>query len=150
MVAGGKRTTTKYSSSDSDYCLFAFHEQILNGWYVDSSAIAHMTMDETLFESLDEAPRRNVTIKRNGRCFDVLGIGQVNLSVMSAGKRTNIKLDNVLYVPDLQVSFLSVSAMVKKNFEVEFNKHRCLIKDSDGKIVCNATRSNGLYKLDVN
>ena len=60
----------------------------------------------------------------DGKLLNVLGIGQVRLSL-----ETSVVLKRVLYVPDLIVNLFSVRAATRNNCKVTFDKSRkCFIK----------------------
>ena len=63
-----------------------------------------------------------------------------------SGKVTNLNIQNALYVPELEENLLSVNQLIKKDFELHFNKNGCQIT-LNGKTVVDGTLIGKLYKI---
>jgi transposase InsO family protein len=113
------------------------HEQYLNcyfilpikdkRWIVDSGATSHMTSDRRLFTELEYCSGQ-VQVA-NGEDVDIKGIGKVKL-------HGDFSLKDVLWVPSLNVSLISVPSLTKEGFKVLFDKTKVkAIKDDKEKII---------------
>lgn len=59
-----------------------------------------------------------------------------------------IKLENVLYVPELCNNLLSVPTITERGHTVIFNKTRAFVKREDGSIILTTTKRENLYVVD--
>lgn len=109
---------------------------------MDSGASCHMTPNRALLENLVEVTGKSI-VTASGKKIPVLGTGR---SYLLQGK-SRITLKDVLYVPDLGVSLLSVGAIVKNGYDVEFKGDTCRINNSAGKLVLSVEGRNGMFKL---
>lgn len=101
-------------------------------WILDSGATSHVCSDTSYFSKLNTTYERVITLA-DERKMKVSGIGVVKLKVDG----DLITLYDVLYVPELEVNYLSVARATSKNFKVVFvnkgakvinTKNKCLIK----------------------
>lgn len=117
-----------------------------NDWYVDSGASCHMT------------PNGNVLFnKQNSTIKEILAANNESMQVKSVGKtvlklnKDEIEVKNVLHVPDLTVSLLSVSKIVENNNTIIFDKkYGCTIKNANNEVIANCKSEHGVYKFSGN
>ena len=77
----------------------------------------------------------NTTISvANDSTIQSEGTGEVNLQLTTG----EVTAENVFYVPDLSVHFLSVSAMVEKDLDILFHKKGCQVTNSQGDAILKA------------
>lgn len=114
-------------------------------WYMDSSASMHITGNRQWMYNVIESPVKKITVA-NKEPLSVGGIGYTDIR-LSQGKK--IQLKNVLFVPDLAVNLLKVSAIVFSGYKVAFTQRDSDVYDSHGKFICSATLNNKLYTLDT-
>ena len=102
-----------------------------SSWILDSGATSHVCCDASYFSKLNTAYDRVITLA-DERKMKASGIGVVKLQVDG----DHITLYDVLYVPELEVNYLSVSRATSKSFRVVFvnrnakvinTKNQCLI-----------------------
>ena len=74
------------------------------------------------------------------------GVGTALISVQLAGCQRTVSVSDVFFVPDFGFQILSVSALVKKGFEVSFYSGSCLIKRK-GLVMARGLQHNNLYEL---
>ena len=89
-------------------------------WIADSGATTHMTNSlEGLFDLVDA----NVSVSvGDGRKMKTLKTGKWRgTAIDSEGRRQQITLSNVSYVPDLMVNLFSLTAVMDKGFQVDGN-----------------------------
>ena len=141
------RNPERYSMSP-DVCFNAHTTDIRKSWYVDSGATSHMCGDRNFFAKLNELQKSQV-ILADGQKLISAGVGEGVLhNIMDDGHNQQIKLLDVLYVPELKGNLISVKKLTDKGFEVHFKDDQCLIV-KDGKTVTRATEDKGLYYLQL-
>ncbi|GAU33542.1 hypothetical protein TSUD_143350 [Trifolium subterraneum] len=96
-------------------------------WLIDSGCINHMTHNVGIFKELDKSFYSKVTIG-NGEHVDVKGKGVVAIETPSGIKY----IADVLFVPEINQSLLSVGQMMEKNYTLHFKDKRCTILDPSG------------------
>lgn len=111
-------------------------------WYFDTGATDHASPD---FQKL--------TISDDYKGNDKLQVGNGNLlSISHIGNSTlhNLRLPNVLIVPKLTKSLLSVSKFTQDNkVYIEFWPHHCLVKTFQGQTILRGGINNGLYCINT-
>lgn len=126
-----KLTTT----SSSDDC-----------WIVDSGATSHCTDNKHLFETFESAQNAEVEVA-NGEIEHVKMKGTCVINLFNnAGERSTLKLNDVLYAPNIKGSMFSVKKIMKDGYSVHFKNDMCEIS-RDGKQIAVADEVNGLFKL---
>lgn len=110
----------KAAGDGQDYtnCLFtssAFNKR----WIIDSGATSHMTSRRDVFTEINLLHRSEVTVA-NGEVIEAKGIGQASVRLDADSV---IKLKNVLWVPRLGTSLLSVRKFAMEGFNVTFDKN---------------------------
>lgn len=73
--------------------------------------------------------------------------GTVTISVSLSGKIHNITVENVLYVPNLNVNLLSVRKITKKGYVMTFDEHFCKIVNNKRRVVAIAEPANNIYQV---
>ncbi len=118
-------------------------------WIVDSGATCHMANDNTMFSELKVlSTPQDVTIG-DGRSLKGTAIGTVKLETLLPNRGTKkCTLSDVLLVPGLAYSLLSVSKISSTGKTTKFNIKGCEILNSQDKIIAFATRIGNLYHLE--
>jgi hypothetical protein len=137
---------------DPSFSCFSVEQECINkidcNWYIDSGATSHMCSDKSLFKNINETYRSQVKLA-NGHKLQTKGIGDIMLrgnSENEDGTVSNIKLLNVLYVPELIGHLISVKTLTSKGYEVIFRGDKCLIM-RENRMITAATERQGLYEL---
>ena len=119
-------------------------------WIIDSGASCHMcNVKEKFTKYLSLKQPRNVALG-DGTIVKATGVGTVLMKMKLAGKSNELcRLNNVLYVPSLTYSLLSVSAVAKSGNDVIFSDTSCKIVNKDLKVIATAVKSGGLYYVDI-
>jgi hypothetical protein len=116
-------------------------------WLIDSGATCHMTRARELFESFTTSDS-NVHVDLGVATKHVVkGSGTMPFWMESGGV---LRVKNVLWVPKLRWSVLSVSAIEKKGYEVLFRDGQALIMlkgSSSDKATVFGVRESNLYRL---
>ena len=113
-------------------------------WVVDSGATCHMCSDENMFVDLTQlnAPQR-VTLG-DGSSLEGPAKGTVILDrVLPNGRSQKCRIVNVLYVPMLYYSLLSVSKVSEAGKITKFNRTGCEILEK-GSCYCYQSRQSVL------
>jgi hypothetical protein len=56
----------------------------------------------------------------------------------------------VLHVPKMKNSFISINKLISKGLKMEFDKDGCKLNNVHGIVVAEARRGNNFYLLNVN
>lgn len=108
-----------------------------NKWILDSGATRHACHNKNHFKTLDKSYR--------GR---ILGIGSVILKLVNEhGKVHTATVNNVLYVPTLIGSMLSISRLTSLNYKIEFGRLFGELKYNNVQIGVADLTSNGTFTL---
>lgn len=103
-----------------------------NEWYVDSGASSHMTPNKALLSNQNYADIKDICAANSSR-MKVNGFGEATFQVNDG----EVKINDVLHVPDLAVNLLSVHKIVSKGNTVVFNDAQfSIIKVTLWRIVC--------------
>ena len=82
-----------------------------------------------------------------GMCQRQLGVVLLEMK-LPGGKTRKCKLVDVLYVPKLSYSLLSVSKTIESGKTTKFNETRCQILGKNDKVIAAATHVGSLYYLN--
>ena len=113
---------------------------------MDSGCSHHMTPNLAWFESLSPSDVGHVIVAKDKTSCPVLGQGHVKLQT----EQGVVTLTNVLYVPGLGASILSVGKMCKHNASVLFSEHdaKVFVRAKEDPIL-SAPNENDLFYLRV-
>lgn len=75
-------------------------------WLLDSGSTSHMTQNEFMCNNTREEKRQISLMDKNGKILTSKGISDVVIKQFNS--KSNIRLKNVLCVPDLNSNLLSV------------------------------------------
>lgn len=118
-----------------------------NELILDSGGTRHAFHDKKLFKTLDESYRNTIKIA-NGQHMSVSGIGSVTVKLEDEnGRIRTLIVQNVLYIPSLIGSVLSVSKLTDQDYEVVFNKSMGKLKYNNIIIGVADKTANGLYVM---
>jgi hypothetical protein len=133
---------------DEDESNFAFGagNYEASDWCIDSGATMHMTSNRRFFETF-ENNEKCIRIA-DGKSVRSTGVGNGKIFVLSAdGRKVELQINNVLYVPGLSGSLLSVAVLVKLGYQVNFGGTSCKILCGDKAVVIADVNKVGLYQL---
>ena len=111
-------------------------------WFVDSGCSGHMTPELALFDEYHEL-KVNVPVEfGGGEIVPAIGYGHITLP-------NRVRLFNVLYVPALTVSLLSISATLHTGLDVLFrSRGRDVVFLAGNTPVMSGTQKGSLFVLD--
>ena len=116
-----------------------FHDKNDLGWIIDTGASNHVTCDLSLLTNVTNVSHCPVGLP-DGKNANASKIGSV---ILQGG----LKIDNVLYVPQLNCNLISVTQLSdESNCIMQFTNKLCVIQDLTTRNVIGAgERVNGLY-----
>ena len=140
LSTGGSSTATMAQQGNS-YTALSVKKNTMQ-WIVDLGASDHMTGDVIALSEYRQAARGTSVRIADGTYSDVMGIGSVIIS-------KEIKLNSVLFVPNLDYNLLSISKLTKDlNCITKFSSNMCEFQAlNSGKTIGNTEMSAGLYLL---
>jgi hypothetical protein len=81
--------------------------------------------------------------------LEAIGKGNIKATMQMGGKLSHATITQVLHVPKMNNSFISVSKFISKRFKVEFDKDGCKVNNAQGVVVAEAQKDKNLYLLNV-
>ena len=123
-----QETALAYTPRDrqrSDFTTFAARESVRqvssSNWIIDSGCTGHMTNDRSFFDDFLEETNRKVYLAGRGTWVPATGIGSGTWHcLLPDGGICEVKLTDVLYVPELTGGLISVARAVEKGASGEF------------------------------
>ena len=138
---GAARAAKDESNSDSeDSAWMAQDDQHSPGWVIDSGASRHMTYNKSIFTQI-KLYRTTIRIANGEKLFSV-GVGTICTNI--DGK--NIRMTDVLFVPELDVNLLSIAVLNRKGLNVSLNRRGVEIF-RDGTLVATGILKGRAYFL---
>lgn len=125
---------------DNSFCSFKAEQ-----WLIDSGASVHMTPTPQYLWNYTHFDKKPQVIVGDGRGLQIAGVGAVKLKLPNGVLLT---LNEVFFVPGLQVNLFSVRAANSQGVGVNFNGHGCSIFDRDGDLITSVPANEKLYTLD--
>lgn len=114
----------------------------------DSGASRHMTPFRHRLLNYTEIANRPITAA-DKRVFHAIGKGDLRVKVPNGQTTTTIILKDVLYVPDMGLTIISISRIAAAGYAALFRSNFCRIFDARQKRIGHVhVTSNGLYRVD--
>ncbi|MCP4339240.1 MAG: DDE-type integrase/transposase/recombinase, partial [Desulfobulbaceae bacterium] len=114
---------------------------------IDSGATKHMSSQKERFVDYKELTEPQDVVLGNGDVVPAIGIGTLEINFQVGNGKRVLRLNNCLYVPDMNVTLFSVPATVEKGHEVIFRRDAaCVMKD--GKVILRAPLKHRAYVLN--
>ena len=125
------------------YTLVAAHQDLAGMIVVDTGCSRHAFTDRNAFISFRPAKGINPIAGIGGQTVKPMGEGTVQISLPDR----NVRLQNVLYVPDLGANLLSVSQLLDSDVEVNITKNSIMLSHKSlGQI--EAKRRHGIFVFE--
>ncbi len=140
-----KQNGLKFDEGESNFAFGAGNYEA-SDWCIDSGATMHMTSNRRFFESF-ENNEKCIRIA-DGKSVRSTGVGNGKIFVLSAdGRKVKLQINNVLYVPGLSGSLLSVAVLVKLGYQVNFGgTSRKILSGGETAVIADVNKV-GLYQL---
>jgi len=118
------------------------------GAIVDSRASSHFCPDRNRFTEFTPIPPKPVKIA-NGQSIFATGKGDVVIELPKGNERSNITLKDTLYVPDIALTLILTTRIVKAGFAINMEEDWCKIRSPKPahKLVTRIPEVNGLYRI---
>lgn len=150
-----KKDSTKpktRSQGVKERVLFAFlncelNQSMKDNWYIDSGASAHMTDNLLCLNNVRKVSGKDVLIANNEK-LKVECIGDATIEVHDGDEIIKCIIKNVLYVPKMCTSLISVKQLTTQGLTVLFEQDECKVLDEDG-IALRASMDDGMYKINT-
>jgi len=119
-----------------------------HGAIVDSGASSHFCPDRNRFTVFTPIPLKPVKIA-NGQSIFATGKGDMVIELPKGNERSNITLKDTLYVPDIALTLISTTHIVKAGFAINMEEDWCKIRSPKPahKLVARIPEVNGLYRI---
>jgi transposase InsO family protein len=133
-------TTLDFNESDEEIEESSLNTEVKDkphitaNFIVDSGATSHMCQDKEIFTTLEPYEKRNSVITANGERLNVMGIGDIVIQTLDKdGRKYRLRLQNVLYIPNLRRNLLSVNDIEAKGNKIKFYNQEIVLKN--GRII---------------
>ncbi len=118
-------------------------------WIIDSGVTQHMTFEQEWFTTYESIVPRKVYMG-DDTILEAINKGSIKATMQVGGRVLFTTITQVLHVPKMKNSLISVSKLISKGFTVEFDKDGCKVNNAHGTVVAEAQREKNLYLLNVN
>lgn len=119
-----------------------------NGWFLDSGASDHMSNNRGWFNNLKMLSVPIPVRIGNGKFIYALGRGEIDILVFDGERWNRKRLLEVLYIPDIQLQLISLSAALDKNLTFSANSTQCFLKRNE-RIVAVGDRNKRLFEMRI-
>ena len=117
-------------------------------WILDSGASSHMTCNKSWLTNFRDSLADEYVTLGDGRKINIQGSGDVSIKLSNDGVGCNIRLKNVLYVPQLATNLISLPKTTSSGLKVHLDGNSCTILTQDGRICAKGIKKNNLYTLE--
>jgi hypothetical protein len=124
------------------------NDHTMYDWIIDSGATQHMTFEEEWFTTYERISPRRVFMG-DDTVLEAISKGNIKATMQVGGQLTHTTITQVLHVPKMKNSFISVSKLISEGFKVEFDKDGCKVNDARRVVVAQAQRDKNLYLFNV-
>ena len=111
-------------------------------WFADSGASSHMTNRCDWFHELHVYKGKKIVEIADNNRLEIHGIGTILIESRVNNQWEPVRLENVLYVPDLSKNLLSTAALTDKDLNVIINKNGIKVLDKNNKVVAIGSRNS--------
>ena len=130
------------------YTSFMAKEANKNDWYVDSGASSHMTMNKNWLEDYEQLDHEQQVTAANNTKLTIKGKGNIKIDVSVNNAKREVKILNVLYVPEICANLLSVSQMTNNGNTVSFDNVQCKIFNKNKQLIVTAFKIGEMFKVN--
>lgn len=148
-----RKESTKFSAAAKTVSFVAgsgsVSDEKSRRWYLDSGASDHMANQRELFQNLEvlEEPVWIATAKKGVKLV-ARQRGEINVYSTIDGKQIHIRMENVLFVPELTQNLMSLRRLESSGKKVIFHKGKVVVEDADQDVVATGKQVGVLYAMD--
>jgi len=119
-------------------------------WFADSATTSHITNTRDAFiEYTPILPKEISGVGKTPIYAYGRGVVEVTSVLTNNNKTKNLKLHNVLYVPDARDNLLSLAKLDDAGGRTQFGNNKCILINANNEVIAEGTRSGGLYLLNL-
>ncbi len=108
-----------------------------------------MTFEREWFTTYESIVPRKVYMG-DDTILEAIGKGNIKATMQVGGRGLFTTITQVLHVPKMKNSLISISKLISEGLKVEFDKDDCKVNNAHGIVVAEARREKNLYLLNVN
>jgi hypothetical protein len=113
----------------------------------NSGASSHMSPFHERFTTYQSIPPCTIRTA-DKRTFYAIGTGDLQIDIQNGQSTTKVLLCDTLHAPDMGVTIVSISQIMKAGCTVSFGRDSCTIQNKQGATIgIIPASSNGLYKV---
>ncbi len=136
-----------HSFISNSTCFIARRSQ---DWFADSGATQHMSDQREFFKEFTAVKPNTWFVKGiGGAQLQVHGQGSIEFTALVDGTKRTIKIETVLFVPDLGVNLLSIAAVTEVGVSVHFIESNVSFNQNDTVVMVGERIGRTLYHLAI-
>ena len=144
---GGRSKAAVASEKEEEIALKCSTKHSKVYWIFDSGASQHMTPNLDLIDNYKKYEVPRAVKLGDDAVIPAYGCGSMSVKLEN-GEIPNVRLHDVLYVPDLGNSLLSVPSMTKRGAQILFSGDQCTIMKGS-KVVGKSATSGNVLSIEV-
>jgi len=118
-------------------------------WCLDSGATSHFCKESNSLAEIFDSGHTQLNLANNAST-EIKARGTAIFSTDVLEKQNNIRLKDILHVPDLRTNLISVSKITDNGYDVIFKKENATVIDRNGDVKLIAKRRGELYYVYQN
>ena len=112
----------------------------------DSGCTWHMVLDCHRLTNYQAIPLKPINAA-NQESFSAIKEGEMTIHTLNGSTSMKIKLQNVLYVPNMRNTLILISQINQVGYSVAFQDRKCVICNPKDCIVAQIPKSHGLHQV---
>ena len=124
-------------------------QELTNCWLLDSGASRSMTPNCNWFSHYTPLSTPIAIALGDNSSILAKGVGHVAIDVKAHNKWHHTVLQDILHVPELHSSLLSIAQLIRRGLDIRFMDNGCKIYDSQGTLLCEGLLRANLFILPI-
>lgn len=113
-------------------------------WCLDSGCTSHVCKDINLFTEINKSESSELKLASDASA-EIKAKGMATIATTINGKKSDVILNETLYIPELRTNSLSVSKITNKNYKVVFDEQKAAVINWSGYTKLIAKQIGDLY-----